>query len=342
MALNSVRQGRPGGQGARRPATLPPPTARRTCRRGLHAPRPSALLRPPCCCTALTVATLPPCRAPPPSPPSISWIINRCFFFASCAQNATTIASKFRDLYGLELALKQELRELGRAQVGGAAAVVVAWQGWRWLGSARGFPVLGGARAKALLLRARWQAAQATALCRSGNLQFMHRWLAVALSLVNRMHGCRRRRWRSSSGCRARAKRRPRAWWSWLLPAAGPRARARVCVCAQAVLSLWAAEGGPRIAGWWLLAEHCGRNLGKAVSRPCPACCLCGRRCRAETAVAGRVCRHCKLEERFWQWEASPAAASLLNFLGHCPPLLTGGAPLGSTAKGTFLLRCPP
>lgn len=34
------------------------------------------------------------------------------------------------------------------------------------------------------------------------------------------------------------------------------------------------------------------------------------RRCRAETAVAGRVCRHCKLEERFWQWEASPAAAA--------------------------------
>ena len=29
----------------------------------------------------------------------------------------------------------------------------------------------------------------------------------------------------------------------------------------------------------------------------------CNRRCRAETAVAGRVCRHCKLEERFWQWE---------------------------------------
>lgn len=35
-------------------------------------------------------------------------------------QNATTIASKFRDLYGLELALKQELRELGRVQVGAA------------------------------------------------------------------------------------------------------------------------------------------------------------------------------------------------------------------------------
>lgn len=34
-------------------------------------------------------------------------------------QNATTIASKFRDLYGLELALKQELRELTRAQVRG-------------------------------------------------------------------------------------------------------------------------------------------------------------------------------------------------------------------------------
>ena len=32
-------------------------------------------------------------------------------------QNATTIASKFRDLYGLELALKQELRELSRVQV---------------------------------------------------------------------------------------------------------------------------------------------------------------------------------------------------------------------------------
>lgn len=28
----------------------------------------------------------------------------------------------------------------------------------------------------------------------------------------------------------------------------------------------------------------------------------CGR-CRAETATAGRVCRHCKLEERFWLWE---------------------------------------
>ncbi len=34
-------------------------------------------------------------------------------------QNATTIASKFRDLYGLELALKQELRELSRVQVWG-------------------------------------------------------------------------------------------------------------------------------------------------------------------------------------------------------------------------------
>jgi hypothetical protein len=31
-------------------------------------------------------------------------------------QNATTITSKFRDLFGLELALKQELQELNGAQ----------------------------------------------------------------------------------------------------------------------------------------------------------------------------------------------------------------------------------
>lgn len=48
-------------------------------------------------------ATYTLCR-PPASPPP--------------PQNATTIASRFRDLYGLEIALKQELRELGRAQVG--------------------------------------------------------------------------------------------------------------------------------------------------------------------------------------------------------------------------------
>lgn len=45
------------------------------------------------------------------------------------AQNATSIASRFRDLYGLELALKQELRELGRAQVGTLLQRWLAWEG---------------------------------------------------------------------------------------------------------------------------------------------------------------------------------------------------------------------
>lgn len=34
------------------------------------------------------------------------------------AQNATSIASRFRDLFGLELVLKQELGELTKARVG--------------------------------------------------------------------------------------------------------------------------------------------------------------------------------------------------------------------------------
>lgn len=44
-------------------------------------------------------------------------------------QNATTIAGKFRDLFGLELALKQELRELVRAQASCWAAVGVGFCG---------------------------------------------------------------------------------------------------------------------------------------------------------------------------------------------------------------------
>lgn len=38
------------------------------------------------------------------------------------------------------------------------------------------------------------------------------------------------------------------------------------------------------------------------------ACC----RCRAETAVAGRICRHCKLEELFWGWEVGYACPALV------------------------------
>lgn len=50
-------------------------------------------------------------------------------------------------------------------------------------------------------------------------------------------------------------------------------------------------------------------------------------RCRAETAVAGRVCRHCKLEELFWQWEVRGQAAVGCGLwaVGFCSPLAAVG-----------------
>lgn len=54
----------------------------------------------------------------------------------AAAQNATTLASKFRDLYGLELALKQELRELGRTQARRTPAAVVHCSGRQGPGGA--------------------------------------------------------------------------------------------------------------------------------------------------------------------------------------------------------------
>lgn len=40
-------------------------------------------------------------------------------------------------------------------------------------------------------------------------------------------------------------------------------------------------------------------------------------RCRAETAVAGRVCKHCRLEELFWGWEVRRMAACSLGLPLH-------------------------
>lgn len=42
--------------------------------------------------------------------------LQTCKLAALPVQNAVTIATKFRDLSGLQLVLQQELRELGKAQ----------------------------------------------------------------------------------------------------------------------------------------------------------------------------------------------------------------------------------
>lgn len=73
--------------------------------------------------------------------------------------------------------------------------------------------------------------------------------------------------------------------------------------------------GLDRMLLWtWGGPQYIVACLANSLSQTTNACCVLSSvdmtwpahhpgRCRAETAVAGRVCRHCKLEERFWQWE---------------------------------------
>jgi hypothetical protein len=53
--------------------------------------------------------------------------LDRSHFTLTCLlQNATAIASRFRDLYGLELAVKQVRSRVGPQAAGGEAAAVLA------------------------------------------------------------------------------------------------------------------------------------------------------------------------------------------------------------------------
>ncbi len=59
--------------------------------------------------------------------------------------------------------------------------------------------------------------------------------------------------------------------------------------------------------------------------------------------MAGRVCRHCKLEERFWQWEVGQGRLACL-FLGICAQtwykvLAVGGG--GHALVGLAAQHCP-